>query len=97
MTAASYAAYGKQVLRDGQPFADAVSVEAAMLITVSLGGPPANQLERDAIATGLRATALLQCQIAEGLTDPRNGALRKTFIDAASLMLKAAKELSPHA
>lgn len=94
MTAPSYTACGKQVLRDGGDFCQARSAEAANLIVLALGGKHPNQLERDVIATGLRATAALHTDIAAAMTEPRQGSTRKTFLDAASLMLKAAKELS---
>jgi hypothetical protein len=94
MTAPGYTACGKQVLKDGAEFAQAASPEAADLIVFALNFRHPNQLERDVIATGLRATAVLHTDIAAKMTEPRQGQTRKTFLDAASLMLRAAKELS---
>lgn len=94
MTAPTYSAFGKQVLKDGAELAQAASPEAASLIVLALTGKHPNQLERDVIATGLRATAILHTDIAAKMTEPRQGATRKTFLDAAGLMLRAAKELS---
>jgi hypothetical protein len=94
VTAPAFTTNGKQVLRDGQHFADATTPADAEHIVTALGGAKANQLERDIIATGLRASAIMHTDIAAAMSAPHQGGTRKIFLDAAGLMLKAAKELS---
>lgn len=55
MTAPSYAACGKQVLRDGQDFAQACSAEAALLIVIALGAARRPRLSRDELARAILA------------------------------------------
>jgi hypothetical protein len=49
---------------------------------------------RDLLAIRMKATATLQMQMATALTGKGQGGLRRHFIDSATLLLDAAKELS---
>ena len=49
---------------------------------------------RDLLALRLKATATLHTQAAAVLNEPSQAALRKIFLDAASVMVEAANELT---
>ncbi|BCA57732.1 hypothetical protein [Sphingomonas sp. HMP6] len=90
----TFTSCGKQVLRDGKDFAQGSSIEAAEAICAALASRAAPNLKRDVLATGLRALSVLTTEIAASMNNPAQGALRKTFVDAAILTFDAAKELS---
>ena len=56
--------------------------------------PETRSAIRDLLVTRLKATALLQMELATALTGKGQDELRQHFIDSSGLLIEAAKELS---
>lgn len=90
MTTPAYSCCGKQILRDGADFAQAATPEAAILITIALGGKHPRQLDRDVLAMKLRDQATTLSDIAAKVSEPARDQLCGVF----NTMNQAARELS---